>query len=181
MAEQKYTWDDLIYNPNKIDESYIGKTVFYGNLPVSLISMANENSDYIQGTLIKIDKESQYPFQISTNHEYEKIRNYPCIIVKQEEPKAQYVPFTSKEEFIDAYINAVLLFKSVDDDSIMERLSYYGVWLRLKATGVLFQVTAIGNKAICVCGGSNDIDWKALSKDYEFLDGSPCGKEVKDE
>lgn len=137
----------------------------------------DEMDDYVDKTL-KISK-------IIESKGYITLENnciYPYFVLeKVEPPKPKYVPFESKEEFIAAYIDAVPIFKAVDDDCITERLNYYGVWLRLKETGILFQVTAIGNKAICVCGGRNDIDWKDLSKDYEFLNNTPCGKKVKDE
>ena len=100
--------------------------------------------------------------------------NYPYFVLeKTEPPKPEYVPFESKEEFIDA-------FHYHDNDKYSETddiLLNYGVWLKLNELYVL--VTCISDEYIKTF--ESCYFWNELLENFEFLDGSPCGKEVEDE
>src|SRR5574344_816665 len=98
MAEEKYTWDDIIIDPtsDRAKEA-VGKQVYYSQFPNVCLLRANNDDRVLQGILISIDpKNSLGSFIVDGNP-------YACIIVKKEEPKPKYVPFESIEEFVERY------------------------------------------------------------------------------
>lgn len=83
MDEEKYTWEDLIFNPTTDEsKSAIGKEVYYSDKPSYCIDYANENNKEFLGVLDRTEK-SNNPFYIK-----ESI-NWACIIVKKEEPYSE--------------------------------------------------------------------------------------------
>ena len=187
MAE--YGYDSIIINPFKEGiESLIGKEVYFHNNPFLCLENANEGSTDNLGILEEIDKDRINPFVIKKGSAF---LEYSCIIEKKEEPKPKYVPFESKWEFIESYM---------DNRSNHEYLDYQisclgGIWLKDKdREGAYFMVTEIWNEGVVVSDikmkttkeGNDEYyttnettEWKELLRDYTFLDGSPCGKEVK--
>lgn len=117
---------------------------------------------------------------------------YPYFVLeKAEPPKHEYVPFESKEEFIEAY-------HYHDNDKYSETediLMNYGMWLWSNVDGSYKLVTEIWNAGVVIGDdkmritneeGHIDVfndttSWVKLFSEYRFLDGTPCGKEVKDE
>ena len=187
MAE--YSYDSIIIDPSKEGiESLIGKEVYYHNVPLACLGYANENCHI--GTLKEIFKDAFYPFQVKTPGGH--TQECTCIIPKKEEPKPEYVPFESKWEFIESYM---------DNRSNHEYLDHQiscsgGIWLKDKdREGAYFMVTEIWNEGVVVSDikmkttkeGNDEYyttnettEWKELLRDYTFLDGSPCGKEVEE-
>ena len=101
--------------------------------------------------------------------------NYPYFVLEKiEPPKPKYVPFESKEEFIDAFHYHDNTKYSETDDILLN----YGMWLKLNELYVL--VTCISDEYIKTF--ESCYFWNELLENFEFLDGSPCGKlmEVKD-
>ena len=100
--------------------------------------------------------------------------NYPYFVLKkvEEPPKPKYVPFESKEEFIEAFHYHDNANYSETDDILLN----YGVWLKLNELYVL--VTCISDEYIKTF--ESCYFWNELLENFEFLDGSPCGKEVED-
>ena len=97
--------------------------------------------------------------------------NYPYFVLEKvkEPPKPKYVPFESKEEFIEA-------FHYHDNDKYSETddiLLNYGMWLKSIEYDYGL-VTRIADNAIKV--GNSGLTWTYLLNHYTFLDGSPCGK-----
>ena len=183
MAE--YTYDNILINPSKEGiESLIGKEVYYHNVPLACLGYANENCHI--GTLKEIFKDAFYPFQVKTPGGH--TQDCTCIIPKKEEPKPEYIPFESIEEFLTDYFKSV-----VNSECIEKTISSTGIWL--KHNDAFLLVTEIWNKGV-VIGDINmqttEIEedeyltvhgvtnWKELLEDYTFLDGSPCGKEVEE-
>ena len=182
MAE--YTYKDIIIDPTSEEaKNAIGKKCYMYDSPTMLLKMAN--SDDGARTLESID-ESDYPF-----NDKEFGSEWTCIIVKKEEPKPKYVPFKNVREFL-------LYYSSIERLLTEENhfLSNRGIWLKFKdADNALFMVTEIWNYGVCVSGNMKTTEesedfyltitdattWDELLKRYTFLDGSPCGKEVKDE
>lgn len=77
--------------------------------------------------------------------------SYACIIRKKE---PRYVPFDlSKEE---------------------DRTKLRGAWVRMKGEALEYQVIAVSAAFVSIEG--NMFNTKAMLDDYEFLDGTPCGK-----
>ena len=121
----------------------------------------------IKYRLKSINKEEICPFVDDEDED-----NWAFIIIKKEEPKPRYVPFKSKEEFIESYHYHDNSKYSETDDILLN----YGVWLKLNELYVL--VTCISDEYIKTF--ESCYFWNELLENFEFLDGSPCGKEVED-
>ena len=102
---------------------------------------------------------------------------YPYFVLEKIElPKPEYVPFESKEEFIEAFHYHDNAKYSETEDILMN----YGMWLKDKNSHEIFLVTGVFNQSIHICDFDSDESWGELLNKFTFLDGSPCGKESKD-
>ena len=168
MAE--YTYKDIIIDPiSEEAKNAIGEGCYFGSNPKTVLDFANCNEKKFLRVLECIKPEEDNPF-------YDYNYGFPCIIVKKEEPKPKYVPFESKEEFIEA-------FHYHDNDKYSETddiLLNYGMWLKSMCLGNFYQVTIIKKSGIFTDDNSSIITWEQLLEKYTFLDGTPCGKESKD-
>ena len=184
----KYTFENLIVNPESPNlKSLIGKKVYYHDIPRSCLDYANEN--LWTGTLKEICKDDFYPFRVETSDGC--ILHYACIIPKKEEPKPEFVPFESAEEFLDAYYRN----ENKKLDGIYRYLATRGIWIKGKGTCTSYYMVTeiwddgviIGDSKINTTQVSSDryftanetTEWEELFNKYTFLDGSPCGKEVR--
>ena len=180
MAE--YTYKDIIIDPTSEEaKNAVGKICYFSNSPRNILSDIYRNSA-VEGILTNMD--DGY-FEVD-NEGY-----WDCIIIKKEEPKPQYVPFKSKEEFIEAYHYHDNAKYSETEDILLN----YGMWLWSNEDGSYKLVTEIWNAGVVIGDdkmritneeGHIDVcndttSWVKLLSEYRFLDGSPCGKEVKDE
>ena len=165
MAE--YTYKDIIIDPTSEEaKNAVGEGCYFGSNPKTVLDFANCNEKKFLRVLECIKPEEDNPF-------YDYNYGFPCIIVKKEEPKPKYVPFESKEEFIEAFHYHDNANYSETEDILMN----YGMWLKLNELYVL--VTCISDEYIKTF--ESCYFWNELLENFEFLDGSPCGKEVKDE
>ena len=163
MAE--YTYKDIIIDPTSEEaKNAIGKKCYMYDSPTMLLKMANSNDG--ARTLESID-ESDYPF-----NDKEFGSEWTCIIVKKEEPKPEYIPFQDGREFFNSYLSVESRLEKED-----YFLSNHGIWLKDKTSKAYYMVTKIWD----IGDDSDEISWKELLEYYTFLDGSPCGKKVKDE
>lgn len=172
MDEEKYTWEDLIFNPTTDEsKSAIGKEVYYSDKPSYCIDYANENNKEFLGVLDRTEK-SNNPFYIK-----ESI-NWACIIVKKEEPK-KYVPFETLDEFIESYKKAE---ERIAYSNTRDYIASCGMWLRFNNDDVLCAVTEIWTDGVFLGHDHMKIKWEELFNFYTFMDDSPCGKlmEVED-
>ena len=186
MAE--YTYEDIIMDPEDPRlEGAIGKVCYFNDSPKMILEHANNNSPNNFFSLKEINKNNEYPF---TDGKYEDV--WTLIIIKKEEPKPEYVPFESKEEFIEAYHYHDNANYSETEDILIN----YGMWLWSEVDGSYKLVTEIWNAGVVIGDdkmritneeGHIDVfndttSWVKLFSEYRFLDGSPCGKlmEVKD-
>ena len=162
----KYAFKDLIIDPETSDlENLIGKEVYFDDVPIYCIKWANE--DYEVGILKGVRKGNPAPFFVKTSSGC--VLNYPCILPKKEESKPKYVPFESKEEFIEAFHYHDNANYSETEDILMN----YGMWLKSIEYDYGL-VTRITDNVIKV--GNSGLNWTYLLDHYTFLDGSPCGK-----
>ena len=182
----EYVFEDLIMNPETPNlERLIGKEVYYSNTPLYCLNHAKCNCK--TGILKEIQKDSNLPFWVDNRDG--AIVNYACILPKKEEPKPEFTPFTSAEEFIEAYDSANY---SVSTGTMENRLlNYGGIWLKGKDSGAYYMVTELWGCGLVI----DDINmkttkiekdryltvngvthWKDLLGHYTLLDGSPCGK-----
>ena len=184
----EYTRKDIIMDPNDPRlEVAIGKKV-YCSSDINL-TLHRANNDEYEMTLTQVEDVDSEPFTV-TNMDGDEI-DADFIIIKKEEPKPKYIPFESKWEFIESYM---------DNRSNHEYLDHQisclgGIWLKDKdREGAYFMVTEIWKEGVVVSDikmkttkeGNDEYyttnettEWKELLRDYTFLDGSPCGKEVK--
>ena len=180
----EYSYNDIIMDPEDPRlEGAIGKECYFSDCPTKLLESARYNSALYLDCLTNISKEKACPFSDKNGSAW------TLIIIKKEEPKPKhkYVPFESIEEFLTAY------FKSVaNSECIQKTISSTGIWL--KHNDAFLLVVEIWDRGV-VIGDINmqttEIDedeyltvhgvtkWKELLEDYTFLDGTPCGKEVK--
>ena len=166
MAE--YTYADIIMDPNDPRlEGAIGKECYFNDSPKMILEHANNNSPNNFFSLKEINKNNEYPF---TDGKYEDV--WTLIIIKKEEPKPEYVPFESKEEFIEAFHYHDNANYSETEDILMN----YGMWLKDKNSHEIFLVTGVFNQSIHICDFDSDESWGELLNEYTFLDGSPCGR-----
>ena len=180
MAE--YTYEDIIMDPEDPRlEGAIGKECYFSDYPKQLLNGARNNSPEYLDCLTDIRKEEACTF-VDKNGS-----GWILIIIKKEEPKPEYVPFENAEEFLNAYDYTN---HSVENGSVENKLiNYGGIWLKDNEIDAYCMVTeiwdtgvVIGNKNITIGETTvfNDItSWDELLEDCTFIDGKPCGKEVK--
>ena len=162
----EYTYKDIIIDPTSEEaKNAVGEGCYFGSNPKTVLDFANCNEKKFLRVLECIKPEEDNPF-------YDYNYGFSCIIVKKEEPKPKYVPFESKEEFIEAFHYHDNAKYSETDDILMN----YGMWLKLNELYVL--VTCISDEYIKTF--ESCYFWNELLENFEFLDGSPCGKESKD-
>lgn len=168
----KYTWDDVIINPNSEQaKACIGKEVYCADTPYYCLEKANDNEVYDTVYILqKILPDDNYPFRLGENAEYE----HCCIIPKKEEPK-EYVPFESIEEFVNASL----------EHNKNHVLSSTGIWLEEKTFDkngelgdyYIYNIDSFDMINNIVFSGETNFNFSQLLKSkVTFLDGTPCGK-----
>ena len=176
-----YTYEDIIMDPEDPRlEGAIGKECYFSDYPKKLLDSARNNSSGYLDCLTNIIKEGVCPFVDKKGY------GRTLIIIKKEEPKPKpkYIPFENVTEFLDAYRSVP---SSLPDE--VSYLSHNGIWLKDNEIDAYCMVTeiwdtgvVIGNKNITIGETTvfNDItSWDELLEDCTFIDGRPCGKEVK--
>ena len=121
------------------------------------------------GKTLKVKDIDTYVYTISLENGF----YYPYFVLEKTEPlKPEYVPFESKEEFIEAFHYHDNANYSETEDILMN----YGMWLKDKNSHEIFLVTGVFNQSIHICDFDSDESWGELLNEYTFLDGSPCGR-----
>ncbi len=179
----EYIFEDLIMNPETPNlERLIGKEVYYNNMPLYCLNVANDNDGV--GILREIRKDCCKPFYVEIPS-IGTIINYACIIPKKEEPKPEYIPFESVEEFVERYMEVK---KGVKSNSFEDNLLQCGMGLKERGReyDVFCMVTelwdygvVIGEEKMVIRENSvynNTTSWRELYDKYVFIDGTPCGK-----
>ena len=177
----EYTYDNVIINPCKEGiESLIGKEVYFEAKPFLCLKAANEKLASNLGILVEVYKDSINPFCVKGKSGSYK---YPCIIEKKEEPKSEFVPFKSADEFIDEYDNANY---SINSGTLENRLlNYGGVWLKSKKDYSLCMVAGVRDDGLVICDKERTIgepieysvkmSWAEILANFVFANGTPCG------
>ena len=183
MAE--YTYEDIIMDPEDPRlEGAIGKECYFSDYPKKLLDSARNNSSGYLDCLTNIVKAGVCPFVDKKGY------GRCLIIIKKEEPK-KYVPFESIKEFVDSYTESR---EEAEFGSFEDKLYRCGMWLEEKATGSYYIVTELFGDGVVI--GDRKMEttkegkeyvtinkatsWEELFRDYCFLDGAPCGKEVEE-
>ena len=170
----EYTFADLIINPETPSlESLIGKEVYFNDVPTFCIR--NANDDYMVGILMSIHIWESAPFYVETPSGL--LLNYACIIPKKEESKPKYVPFKSKEEFVERYKEEM---EVVEFDSFEDNLFQCGMWLKHAdddPNKSVYRLVSLIKDAGVRISEWGFFDWGVLlSAGFLFLDDTPCGK-----
>lgn len=177
----KYTYKGIIIDPNSEEaKNAIGKEVYFEAKPFLCLKAANEKLASNLGILVEVYKDSINPFCVKGKSGSYK---YPCIIEKKEEPKPEFIPFESADEFLDEYDNANY---SVNSGTLENKLlNYGGVWLKSKKDDSLCMVAGICDNGLVICDKERTISdpieynvkmsWTEILADFVFLDGTPCG------
>ena len=177
----EYTYDNVIIDPHKEGvRSLIGKEVYFEAKPFLCLRAANEKLASNLGILVEVYKDSINPFCVKGKSGSYK---YPCIIEKREEPKPEFVPFKSADEFIDEYDNANY---SINSGTLENKLlNYGGVWLKSKKDNSLCMVAGVSNSGLVIYDkertSSEPIEynvrmsWAEILANFVFADGTPCG------
>ena len=92
--------------------------------------------------------------------------------------KTKYIPFSDPEEFLLHYGSSLEHPQETLDFSYR---FLEGMWIRNKYSKTLCQVVSIIPGGVYLGGIEIKVDWFWLYDEFEFLDGSPCGKESKNE
>ena len=191
----EYTWNEIIINPTSKEASNcIGKEVYASLTPVLCLSSANGNYEKkYKFFLESIDPNNSFPFHVkvveANNPKNVTYSSFLCIILKNKELEPEYVPFKDYGEFIRYYVS------STSDNPLDSKiLTLGGIWLKQKDTndysmiieirgdGVVLGDRKLKTALYAVSGyhTSNDTTtWEELLNEYTFLNGSPCGKEVR--
>ena len=170
----EYTFADLIINPEAPNlESLIGKEVYCNDVPTFCIR--NANDDYMVGILMSIHIWESAPFYVETPSGL--LLNYACIIPKKEESKPKYVPFESKEEFVERYKEVM---EVVEFDSFEDNLFQCGMWLKHAdddPNKSVYRLVSLIKDAGVRISEWGFFDWgELLLAGFLFLDDTPCGK-----
>ena len=189
MAE--YTYKDIIIDPTSEEaENAVGKEVYFADTPARCLNAAKNNNKAYLGYLKKLDLgDEEQPFYVN-EFVVSAPSSWTCIIVKKEEPKPKYVSFESKEEFIEAFHYHDNVNYSETEDILLN----YGMWLWDKNDEAYKMISEIWNGGVIIGDMkvwtalanqasptfNNIKTWKKLTEEYEFLDGSPCGRLVEE-
>lgn len=148
---EKYTYDDVIINPND-PRVEIGAEYCFSDIPQNLVEAANSDYDF-WGRLEKVSVSDGFNFKREGG-------GWNTCIIRKKEPK--YVPFDlSKEE---------------------DRAKIRGAWVKANkdldkeqtVCGVCSEYVYLS----CQVEGYNAEDF--LER-FTFLDGTPCGKLIKED
>lgn len=149
---EKYTYADVIIDPED-PRIEIGKEYWFADYSFNVLLFANRGDGACHGILSEINRRDITPFFIRGQH-------HACIIRKKE---PEYVPFDlTKEE---------------------DRARLRGAWVRDKGSGREYAVTGIflDETPPYVEFNDNGFEPDYLLENYEFVDGSPCGRFAEEE
>lgn len=152
MAE--YTYKDVIIDPED-PRVELWEEYYFGRTPFECLCLARGDKAELLKT---VSKNADKPFSYSVDFS----RCFPCIIRKKE-PDKKYVPFDlSREE---------------------DRARLRGAWVRKKEAPFLEQEIAglATNVALVFLNDVVSVGVANLLEEYEFVDGTPCGKLVEEE
>ena len=151
MAE--YTYKDVIIDP-EVARVEIGKEYYFGDTPAQVLDSASAECGLYR--LMDINPRAGYPFEFDTDL---SCSSYPCIIRKKE-PKKKYVPFDL----------------SLEED----RAKLREAWIRPKdRPSVGLKIIAMNIDCVFFYGEKGQ-STEDLFMEYEFIDGTPCGKLKED-
>ena len=172
----KYTYKDIIIDPTSEEaKNCIGKMVYFASNPSDCLCYANNNSDYFCKILQSIEVDKSLPFVIRTDDNIFYTKCFSSTIILKKEPKPKYIPFESANEFAKAYRDAYPSGTRGDAEILL--CSFGGIWLKRKCDSLLIaKCIEISDKGVALGLNRQVTLWNELLENYEFPDGTPCGK-----
>ena len=169
----EYSYDDVnfIGGTERVANA-IGKECYYGFSAKQVLE--NAQNDKGNSILKWVNNDNYKPFgDIQGGW-------YPFMIVKKE-PESKYVPFKSKEEFVERYKEVM---EVVECDSFEDNLFQCGMWLKHAdddpSKSVYRLVSLIKDEGVRISEWGF-FDWgDLLLAGFLFLDDTPCGRRKND-
>lgn len=150
-----------------------GDYVYYGYSIEGLLESANScgrNTDCF-GILVG-SKKNMFSIRVKDIDGLECVIEAPAIIFLRENDLYSYEPFSSKEDFIQSYLD------HVPNDGLMSELCGEYLLRPSEAGNNLMMVLVIKDSGLSFVDDM-DVSWEGVKNNYRFLDGSICGKKVR--
>ena len=168
MAEYSYDDVNFIGGTERVANA-LGKECYYGFSAKQVLE--NAQNDRGSSILKRVDNDNYKPFGDTRGGWY------PFMIVKKE-PAPRYVPFKSKEEFVERYKEVI---EVVEFDSFEDNLFQCGMWLKHAdddPSKSVYRLVSLIKDAGVRISEWGFFDWgELLLAGFLFLDDTPCGKE----
>ena len=168
MAEYSYDDVNFIGGTERVANA-LGKECYYGFSAKQVLE--NAQNDRGSSILKRVDNDNYKPFGDTRGGWY------PFMIVKKE-PAPRYVPFKSKEEFVERYKEVI---EVVEFDSFEDNLFQCGMWLKHAdddPNKSVYRLVSLIKDAGVRISERGFFDWgELLLAGFLFLDDTPCGKE----
>ena len=168
MAEYSYDDVNFIGGTERVANA-LGKECYYGFSAKQVLE--NAQNDRGSSILKRVDNDNYKPFGDTRGGWY------PFMIVKKE-PAPRYVPFKSKEEFVERYKEVM---EVVEFDSFEGTLFQCGMWLKHAdddPSKSVYRLVSLIKDAGVRISERGFFDWgELLLAGFLFLDDTPCGKE----
>ena len=168
MAEYSYDDVNFIGGTERVANA-LEKECYYGFSAKQVLE--NAQNDRGSSILKRVDNDNYKPFGDTRGGWY------PFMIVKKE-PAPRYVPFKSKEEFVERYKEVI---EVVEFDSFEDNLFQCGMWLKHAdddPSKSVYRLVSLIKDAGVRISERGFFDWgELLLAGFLFLDDTPCGKE----
>ena len=170
MAEYSYDDVNFIGGTERVANA-LEKECYYGFSAKQVLENAQNDRD--SSILKRVDNDNYKPFGDTRGGWY------PFMIVKKE-PAPGYVPFKSKEEFVERYKEVM---EVAEFDSFEDNLFQCGMWLKHAdddPSKSVYRLVSLIKDAGVRISEWGFFDWgELLLAGFLFLDDTPCGKEKK--
>ena len=170
MAEYSYDDVNFIGGTERVANA-LEKECYYGFSAKQVLE--NAQNDRGSSILKRVDNDNYKPFGDTRGGWY------PFMIVKKE-PAPGYVPFKSKEEFVERYKEVM---EVAEFDSFEDNLFQCGMWLKHAdddPSKSVYRLVSLIKDAGVRISEWGFFDWgELLLAGFLFLDDTPCGKEKK--
>ena len=168
MAEYSYDDVNFIGGTERVANA-LEKECYYGFSAKQVLE--NAQNDRGSSILKRVDNDNYKPFGDTRGGWY------PFMIVKKE-PAPRYVPFKSKEEFVERYKEVM---EVAEFDSFEDNLFQCGMWLKHAdddPSKSVYRLVSLIKDAGVRISEWGFFDWgELLLAGFLFLDDTPCGKE----
>ena len=171
MAEYSYDDVNFIGGTERVANA-LEKECYYGFSAKQVLE--NAQNDRGSSILKRVDNDNYKPFGDTRGGWY------PFMIVKKE-PAPRYVPFKSKEEFVERYKEVM---EVVELDSFEDNLFQCGMWLKHAdddPSKSVYRLVSLIKDAGVRISERGFFDWgELLLAGFLFLDDTPCGRRKND-